>query len=163
MNEFYVEQLIPGKKTGKSLIFKIIMIVLTVVALLATFIGIPFAMMIAAGLLFADFMLLSNTSVEYEYLYLNGDLDIDRVVGKQRRKHMYSTSVNNMQVIAPVGSQEILAHHNIKTIDYSSGRAGEKVYMMIVTNNGNKEGILIEPNDKILHAMQVIAPRKVVL
>ena len=50
-----------------------------------------------------------NLNVEYEYVFVNGDLDIDKIMNKARRKRMFSVDADQMELLAPVGSVELNA------------------------------------------------------
>ncbi len=160
MNEFYVEQLVPSKVTNQSIFMRIGLVVLTLLAFAGSMI-ISLLFYVAVILGVVTFMSLKGSSIEYEYIYLSGSLDIDKVIAKQKRKHMYTADVKDMIVIAPLDSVEVRPFQNVKTTDYSSGEARNTVYKMVLSKNGEKQAILLEPNQEILDAMKLIAPRKV--
>lgn len=160
MNEFYVEQLVPSKVTNQSIVVRVGMIGITIAAFVGSMV-IPVLFYVALILGVVSIILLKGSSIEYEYLYLSGTLDIDKVIAKQKRKHVYTANVSDMIVIAPVDSAEMRPFQNVKTIDYSSGVARNKVYKMVLSKDGEKTSILLEPNEAILNAMKMIAPRKV--
>lgn len=160
MNEFYVEQLVPSKVTNQSIFMRIGLVVLTLLAFAGSMI-ISLLFYVAVILGVVTFMSLKGSSIEYEYIYLSGSLDIDKVIAKQKRKHMYTADVKDMIVIAPLDSVEVRPFQNVKTTDYSSGEARNTVYKMVLSKNGEKQAILLEPNQEILDAMKMIAPRKV--
>ncbi len=160
MNEFYVEQLVPSKVTNQSILVRVGMIGITIAAFAGSMV-IPVLFYVALILGVVSVILLKGSSIEYEYLYLSGTLDIDKVIAKQKRKHVYTANVSDMVVIAPVDSVEVRPFQNVKTTDYSSGVARNTVYKMVLSKDGEKTSILLEPNDAILNAMKMIAPRKV--
>ena len=45
--------------------------------------------------------------VEYEYLYVNGELDIDAIYSKQKRKKMGSYDASELEILAPENSHEL--------------------------------------------------------
>ena len=163
MNEFYMEQLVPRKTaTKQNTITKIICLVLTMVFIALSFI-IGLSLIPAIILIIVDIILMKNSNIEYEYLYLNGDLDIDKVIAKQRRKHAISVSMENVEIIAPKNSGEVRTYQKVKTLDFSSGIDSPAVYKMVLTKNNDKMAILFEPNKALLDGMRMIAPRKVIL
>ena len=103
-----------------------------------------------------------NAEIEYEYLYLDRELSIDKVLAKSRRKKAGSYSLEQMEIFAPLNSHRLDSYKNrqMKTVDYSSGIAAqpERRYMMIW--NGDTK-IILEPNTEMVKAVQRIAPRKV--
>ena len=137
---------------------------LTVVFVLVGFIfmpGIPGLLVAAATAVGAYFVYL-NASIEYEYLYVDKEISIDKVLAKSRRKKAGSYSLEQMEIFAPLNSHRLDSYRNrqLKTQDYSSGIAAqpEKRYMMIW--NGDTK-IILEPNAEMVKAIQSVAPRKV--
>lgn len=45
-------------------------------------------LLLGIGSLYGGLYLSSNYDVEYEYLVVNGEFDIDKIMAKKRRKHM---------------------------------------------------------------------------
>ena len=117
-------------------------------------------MAITVGL---DVFLFGRMNVEYEYVYYEGDLDIDRITNKSSRKKMFTASVKDMDVIAPTNSQELLGYQHLKVIDYSTGEAGNKTYELVTKKGSEKVRVRFEPKEEMLEAMKSIAPRKVIL
>ncbi len=160
MNEFYVEQLIPSKIDQKARLIKIVCTILMAIAFIAGVI-IPLGFLVGIALLIVNVVVLKGSSIEYEYLYLNGNLDIDKIIAKQKRKQAFTTNINEMIVIAPLNSGEVQPYQGVKVTDYTSGNGQQKVYKMVTMKDSQKVAILIEPNEAILNAMRMIAPRKV--
>ncbi len=162
MNEFYMEQLVPRKKpVKKDSLIKNICLALTAVMVVLTVLlgGIFLVGVMVLGVI--DVMLLKNSSVEYEYLYLNGELDIDKVIAKQKRKKAYTLDMKDVVVIATVESGEVRPFQSVKTSDFSSGVMSPSVYKAVISKNGEKTAILFEPNEDLLKGMKMVAPRKV--
>ena len=56
-----------------------------------------------------DVLMFRNLNVEYEYVFVNGDLDIDKIMNKARRKkRMSSVDADQMELLAPVGAVELM-------------------------------------------------------
>ncbi len=162
MSDFYTEQLVKKKTTGASIILKILMIVLTV-ASFYIMLFIPFGIILPVGLIVADFFVFRGQKLEYEYLYVNGDLDIDKIIGQAKRKRVFSASISELEMLAPENSEEINRIQVNKTLNFSSFVAEHKKYALVVLQNGQKVKVIFEPNNTILEGYKMLAPRKVVI
>ena len=63
--------------------------------------------------------------LEYEYLYLNGELDIDCIYLKKRREHIGTYKVADMEALFPLDAKRFREYRkdkNIKIRDCSAGR-----------------------------------------
>ena len=163
MGDTYVECLVARKSSLLFNFLKILLIMLTAVFL---FFGIVFGIVagliigIAAGV--GAYFAAMNSSIEYEYLYLEKEISVDKVMAKSRRKKAGTYSVEKMEIFAPLNSHRLDSYknRNTKTLDFSSGIAAqpERRYMMVC--NGNTK-VILEPNEEMVRAVRNIAPRKV--
>ena len=157
MSDFYTEQLIKKQTTGKDRMIKILLILLTVVSVLIIFIF-PFGIILPVALI----ALFQRMDVEYEYLFVNGDLDIDKIMHKARRKRVCSVNINDVEILAPADSGDARQYQRAKTQDYTSASGSKNVYALVVNEKGVLKKILFEPNDSIVEGFFLMAPRKVV-
>ncbi|HIQ95220.1 MAG TPA: hypothetical protein IAB26_01530 [Candidatus Limivivens merdigallinarum] len=165
MSDLYIELLVKKKRTATDTILKTLLIALTVIAFLAGLLITPLALIVFVGLLVLDYFKLPGFDLEYEYLYVNGELDIDKIMSKQKRKRVGSFDMKNVEMVAPVKSHELDYYRNgkVKVVDYSSGEENANVYAMLVKDDKEQKMVLFEPNQAILDDMRRIAPRAVKL
>lgn len=162
MSDFYTEQLVKRKTTGGTVLAKAGLIALTVVAA-ALIPVLPFGIIIAAAMVALDIFMFRGMDLEYEYLYVNGDLDIDKVMAKSKRKRIFSTNIEELELLAPTGSSELRLIQVQKTYNYSTMVQGNQTYELIVIQKGQKVKVIFEPNETILNGFQMLAPRKVII
>lgn len=163
MSETYVECLVARKSSAVLTFLKFFLIMMAAVVLifsmlLANLVGLIVAVAAGVGAYFAAM----NANIEYEYLYVDKEISVDKVMAKSRRKKAGTLSVEQMEIFAPLSSHRLDSYRNrdAKTVDYSSGIAAqpERRYMM-VCNGGTR--VILEPNEAMIKAIQTVAPRKV--
>ena len=99
------EQLVEKRRTGADLAKKILisagaLIIASFfmyIAMMGFFVMVILAVLVLAG----GVWLLGNFNIEYEYILTNNDLDIDKVIGKRKRKRMISLDVSTAEAFAP--------------------------------------------------------------
>lgn len=164
MSDSYVEVLV--KRRGKSIhtVIKVVMMVITVAMLAAGYFLHWILFIPGIFLMFVDSKFLPRLSVEYEYLYVAGELTIDKILGKEKRKNCFVEEVKQMEIIAPVDSDKLREFDNKQCVikDFSSEKEEAKVYACIFRKNQELWKVLFEPNEKLLEAMWTIAPQKVI-
>jgi len=156
MGDFYTEQLVKRQKASSTTLIKAILIILTVLSVVLIFM-IPFGIIGPVIMIALDVFLFRSMDVEYEYLFVNGSLDIDKIMAKSRRK----MEMTDLEMMAPSGSPELRPYQGLKGTDYSSGMPGADTYELIVVNNGEKKKIIFEPNKTVCEGLKMLAPRKV--
>lgn len=88
----------------------------------------PLILLLALVLGIVDYIFIPKLSVEFEYLYVNGELDIDRIYSQSRRKRAASYELSNMEILAPYQSHQLDSYkknQSIKRYNYSSGIEGQ--------------------------------------
>lgn len=161
MNETYVEWLVKRKTPAYMTLLKILTIMLTVCFVLLGFFLLP-AMIIAVLLGVAAYFVYLNSDVEYEYLYVDKELTVDKVMAKSRRKRVATYDLGKIEILAPIKSWHLDNYKNRtdKTVDYSSREEKQPDRRFAFFYDG-KQRVLIEPNEEMIKAMQTVAPRKV--
>ena len=166
MGDLYSELLVKKDKTAKDSLLKYGLIVLTVLAVLAGLIITPLALIIAVALGIACYFVIPKTDVEYEYLFINGDFDIDMIMSKTKRKKVKSFKLSGSDLAAPLDSHRMdyyNGNQNMKVLDFSSGNPKHKRFGVITRLDGNLCKIILEPDEALAQAMKNSAPSKVFL
>ena len=166
MGDLYSELMVKKDKTAKDSLLKYGLIVLTVLAVFAGLIITPLALIIAVALGIACYFVIPKTDVEYEYLFVNGEFDIDMVMAKSKRKRVKSFNLSEADLVAPLNSHRMdyyNGNQNMKVLDYSSGNPQHKRFGVITRLDNATCKIILEPDEALAQAMKKTAPSKVFL
>jgi hypothetical protein len=109
------------------------------------------------------FFFYPKLSVEYEYVFVDGQLDFDRIVGRSKRKTMLRIDFEQAEIMAPVNSHALDSYNHIQLEkkDFSSQAKDSKPYAIIASVDSKKMKILFEPSEKMLNMIKQKNPRKV--
>ena len=161
MSEMYVECLVKAKQSTMAKFFKLLLIMLTVVFGLIMFIFMP-AMLLALACGAGAYFVNLYTDLEYEYLYLDKELSVDKVMAKSKRKRVAAYSLDRMEIFAPIRSYHLdnYKNRNVKVKDFSIGEElqPDKRYVMYYEGG---EKIIFSPSEEMVKVMKNVAPRKV--
>ena len=166
MSDLYSELLVKKESTMKDTVVKYGMIVLTVLAAGAGLFISPIILVAAIVLGIACYFVIPRTDLEYEYLFVNGEFDIDMVMAKSKRKKVTSLKLSEVDLIAPLDSLRMDYYNGnsrMKTLDYSSGNPQHKRFAIIAKSGGENSRIIIEPDEQMAQAIKNSAPSKVFL
>lgn len=166
MTDMYSELLVKKETTGKDQAIKILIIALIVLTAAAGLLITPLAWVLTIGLGIAAYFVLPLLDLEYEYVFVNGELDIDRIASKAKRKRMKSFDLAKMEMMAPVNSHRMdYQNHNtnLKVLDFSSGNPQHKIFAMIIPDDSNVYKVLLEPDRELIDNIARSCPRKVFL
>ena len=166
MSDLYSELLVKKEPTAKDSIVKYGMIVLTVLAVGAGLFISPILLLAAVALGVASYFVIPRTDLEYEYLFVNGEFDIDMVMAKSKRKKVMSMKLSEADLVAPLDSHRMDYYNGnsrLKTLDYSSGNQQHRRFAVIIKSDGENCKIIIEPDEQMAQAIKNSAPSKVFL
>ena len=166
MSDLYSELLVKKERTAKDVIIKYGLIALTVLAAAAGLFISPLILVAAIGLGIACYFVLPKTDLEYEYLFVNGEMDIDVVMAKTKRKRVKNINIQEADLVAPLNSHRLdyyNGNQKLKVLDYSSGNPEHKRFAVITRDGSETCKIIIEPDDAMTVSIKNSAPSKVFL
>lgn len=160
MNEAYAEAAVKKKDNSLSKTIRVLLIAGIVVGVLIMFLGGLFSIL-GVAIVAVLFFMFPKLKIEYEYVYVDGQIDFDRISGK--RKTLLRIDMEQVEMIAPEGSHALdgFTHVQCETKDFSSGDKAVKPYIIIVNVKEKKYRIAFEPSEKMLTLMRQKSPRKV--
>ena len=161
MSDTYVECLVKAKAPVWGRFLKIFLIMLTAVFAVAMLV-IPYAILLAIGAGLGVYFTGYLTDVEYEYLYLDRELVVDKVMAKSKRKRIASYSLDRVEAFAPVKSYHLdnFRNRTVKEKDYSVGEELKPDRRFAMFYEGG-EKIILSPSEEMVKAMKNVAPRKI--
>lgn len=163
MSDMYREILVKRETPASRKLLKGVMIAASAACILM---GVMIWPLLLVGLVLAvvTFVVTPKFDVEYEYLYVNGELDIDAIYSKQKRKRIGSYDMAELEVMAPEKSHALDSYMNNKSLkmkDFTSGNPQAKSYILVMNSDNARQCVKVELDDVIVNDIRRIAPRKV--
>lgn len=162
MGDAFNEQLVRRRPTALDGVKKAGFVAAAFAVFLLAGVFVPgFAIFIGAGALFGALYAMGFLNVEYEYALTNGELDVDIIYNKARRRRLFSVAVKEFELMAHV---EDKAHSGAfggarAALFCHSGATGPDTYAFLATIAGQRTKVVIEPNEKLLKALRQAMPR----
>lgn len=116
-----------------------------------------FVLLIDAAIVYGVYILITHFDVEYEYIFTNGDLDIDKIIAKRKRKRMFSLSVKEFEVLEPVDKNK--AYTNV--LDCSTRTNNADAYYGIFSKDNKRQTLIFNPPQKMMENMKQYSPRTI--
>ncbi|MCI8527984.1 MAG: hypothetical protein HFH82_02345 [Lachnospiraceae bacterium] len=165
MSDTYVECLVKAKPSMIGKFFKVFLIVLTVIFSLAFIVVgtlLPFIIIAPVLTGVGAYFVNMFTDLEYEYLYLDRELVVDKVMAKSKRKRVATYSLDRMEILAPIKSYHLdnFKNRSAKEIDYSIGEELQPDKRFVMYYEGGQK-IILSPSEELVKVMRNMAPRKV--
>lgn len=155
------EQLVEKRRTSADLIKKVLisvaaLIVASFLMFIAIISGFYVTVIFAVGALAGAIWLLGNFNVEYEYIITNNEMDIDKIIGRRKRKRMITVDFQRAEDFAPYTSD-----NDVKadaTVHAYTGSEKDAYYLVVTHNDYGKVKVIFNPNEKMREAIKSELP-----
>lgn len=165
MNESYKELLVKKEQKLTDKLLRTVCMGITIVAGFMTLLLMN-AIFLATAVVFGvlTYFVNQRTDVEFEYLYLDREITIDKIMAKMKRKRMVTLQIDKMEILAPASSHQLDSYQRreVKSFDYSAGHDIEDQKLYVMYYEGNQKYILNLTED-FAKTVKGMAPRKVFL
>jgi hypothetical protein len=162
-HDVFVEQLIRRERPGGEFLFKCGAVLLGIILITAAFVlARDFFPFFFALVVILEFFAFVYTVKEYEYSFMNGDVDVDVIQGKRRRRTVSSFSCREATVMAPCqGHEGELTGQFTNRLDASiSPKAPDRWFLILEREDGSRELLILSPNERLLAAFKGALGRK---
>lgn len=160
-SETYVECMVERKVSPVMKFLRILLIMLCAAFAFLGLMGYAAALFLAIAFGVGIYFVSLQCTIEYEYLYLDHEISIDKISGRSSRKRIATYEVDRMEIMAPLNSYHLddYKSREVKVKDYSSGIESQPEKRYAIFYEGN-EKIIFEPNEEFVKAVYNVAPRK---
>ena len=155
-HDVFVEQLVRRYRPGGEGLFKVGAVFIGLILIAAAFLFVrSFFPVTFAVIIILEFFAFVYTRKEFEYSFINGDVDIDKIQGKRKRSTVFSGSCRDITAMAPCGDRSEIAGSFTRTLDASEGgRAENRWYFVCERQDGTSELVYLSPNERLLSAFK---------
>lgn len=153
----FSEQLVTKQATGKDMFLRGLYIAaaMLLVGVFIFFLGAfglwVFALVFSAAVVWALVWLLQGTSVEYEYIVTNDDLDIDKIIGRRKRKRLITVSLRTVKELSEYTAGTVV---NADVSVIAHDETGTDMYYLICENEKYGDlAVIFNPDKRTLYNM----------
>ena len=173
MADVFVEHMVARRPTPKVLLQKGLLSVAAVVAGLLPFavsvlIGVDVTMLVpftAIGAGWGMIVLFRRLNLEYEYIVTNGEMDVDKIMGRSSRKRLFTVDCRIFDIVAPYKpdySSEYQSRTITNVVDVSSHpNAPGRWFAVYNAKDGKRTLLIFEPSERMLEAFRLYIRGKI--
>ena len=146
MKDVVFEWYVPYIPDKKKQLLKAVMISATLVSFFDALFFAAAMVFVTMVLAVTGFFLFRSWRYEYEYVYVNGEFDISKIIRKCKRKDVYHVDRPDITGFVP-GRVPAQGKHGK---DFTSGRANAQVYTLYAKG----EVVYVEPSEEFVEEMK---------
>lgn len=157
--DMFVEQIVAKQKGIKeyAIIFgsitALLIIVMFVLPYLLAF-G-PLAFLLLVGIGYGLWWLLTSLNIEYEYSVTNGDIDIDRIIAKRKRKRIVSVRGSKIEVLEPYNAADYAARRFDRRVIAAPSPNSDMLWCFSYrSKKGGHTLVVFQPEERVLNALK---------
>ena len=165
----FAEQLVKKNETSSDKTRRVLMIVvgilfsaaLAVLAVLqlrnplVALLGLVLAVISGYG----TFNIVQNTYVEYEYAFTNGELDVDKIIAKKKRREMISTNVRQFTAFGKY-SDDLEETEDMTVIFATDNIASHEYYADFNDETVGSARLVFSPDERMLENITKFLPAR---
>lgn len=163
MEQLYAETSVKQRTTAKVAFLKGILIVAVVALVLAGLLSAKsLLMLLSVAAVVALVWYWPRFRVEWEYVFCDGQIDFDQILGGEKRKTILRIELEDADLIAPYDSPKFDGYRHLSVRNFSSLQPDAALYAIAVRLEGKEEKVVIlfEPNEKMIGMIQAKFPKK---
>ncbi len=159
----YSEQLVTRTSTGADKAKKVLIsvgaiLLATMLMWLSIVFGAYTLILLVFGVLGLGVYLVSNMDVEYEYIVTNEEMDIDKIIGRRKRKRMITIDLRSVEDLAPYPAPDDIKVE--ATVHATTGLEKNAHYLLAQHSVYGKVMLIFNPNEKTREAIMTEIPHQ---
>lgn len=101
-------------------------------------------------------------NIEYEYTYVNGDIDIDRIFGKNTRRRLSTIVVDRIETVSTLKNSDFDRIKKECKVNYvCTNKKNPENLVIVYTDKNSREIAVIDFNERVYEGYKELIPLKV--
>ncbi|QAT50009.1 hypothetical protein EQM14_09620 [Caproiciproducens sp. NJN-50] len=161
--DIFIEQLVKKKSGPRDYLFFTGIVLIGALVVFLSILFLPsLAIFVLAAVCCGAYLLITSRNLEFEYSVTNGDLTIDRIIAKRKRRRMISVDARTVEKMGKYDPQKLRSKNFDARIFSSETEKGTDAWYLCAHHfeRGNVL-IVFSPNEKILNSIRPFLQRQV--
>jgi hypothetical protein len=167
VDDTFMEKIVAHKKTSRDYLTILGVslagfVVLFLILSFGTYVAVLLPILLV-GVGYGMWYLLSGLNREYEYIVTNGDLDIDVIIARRRRKRVFSGKSKDFELMAKVDSDDFreASKGQFKLLDCSSTIQAKENWFILAPYKGQRTLVVFAPDERMLKSLKRFNPSRI--
>ena len=160
--DIFTEQIVKRKFTGKDWLISLGSVVAAFILIyISIFILLPLTrlpmipLLVILGSAYGVYWLISSRNLEFEYSVTNGDLTVDKIINKRRRKRLLSFDVKEAEEMGKYDPRRMEQRPVDQRIMATETETGEDAwYILARTPKYGRTMLVFNPNENVLDGIK---------
>ncbi|MBQ8824122.1 MAG: hypothetical protein IJZ64_02715 [Ruminococcus sp.] len=145
------------EKTKKILICFLSAILVVATAAIAVITKFMIILIVTCAIIYGTYYLLSGMNIEYEYIFTNGEIDIDKIIAKRKRVHLVTIKTEQFEKFDK-WDDSIPDRENATLILCSDNTNKNVYYADLTADEIGKARLIFNPSEEIISCIEKYLP-----
>ena len=162
MESWYYEKTIYRKKTGKDDLISFAAVLVTLAICIVSYYFLKtFSFVIWLGVIYACYRLIASRKFDYEYIFVEDTMTIDKIINKSRRRNIFTHSLKDFEILAYKDSEYLKEYeNNVQQVIDASSSGSEDTIFGIAYFKSMRTLVYFESDDSVMEFIDKYAPYK---
>ena len=170
--DIFIEEMVERKRTAKDVAIVFGLMVLSVIfaylLLVEVFSLIPqlgsVLFLLTAGVIYIAYRFSMSLNVEYEYLLVKNEIDIDKIMNRKKRKRLTTVNLKGLEAFGRCGGnreyERLSGDISVKKIYACKKKNDENNYFVVYFENSMRVMTVFSPSEKIVEVIEKLNPKR---
>lgn len=166
MGDVFLEQIVKQQKSFKEILRNVVIIIMGLsLAIVLFFLLLTpfkfkeylgmFIFLILAGVVYYTWYIVSGLNLEFEYIFTNGEMDVDKISNKRKRKRVTTVRVSQASLFSEFDHSTFDKSTYAHVYNASAFLKDQDNYILAYANrDGEKCCLIFTPDERMLEAIK---------
>lgn len=166
MGDVFLEQIVKQQKSFKEILRNVVIIIVGLLLAIGLFLLLlmpfkfkeylgMFVFLILAGVVYYTWYIVSGLNLEFEYIFTNGEIDVDKISNKRKRKRVTTIRVSQASSFNEFDSSTFDKSAYAHVYNASAFLKSQDNYILAYANrDGEKCCLIFTPDERMLEAIK---------
>ncbi len=162
MESWYYEKTVYRKKTGKDDLISLAAVAVTLALCIVSYYFLKtYSFIIWLGVVYACYRIVASRKFDYEYIFVEDTMTIDKIINKSRRKNIFSHSLKDFEILAYKDSNHLSEYsNNVQQVIDASASNSEETVFGIAYYKSMRTLVYFEQDDRVMEFIKKYAQYK---
>jgi hypothetical protein len=162
MESWYYEKIVYRKKTKKDDLISLAVVSVTLAICIVSYYFLRnLSFIIWLGVIYACYRIITSRKFDYEYIFVEDTMTIDKIINKSRRKNIFTHSLKDFEILAYKDSDHIKEYSdNVQQVIDASAPGSENTVFGVAYFKSMRTLVYFEADERIEDFIQKYAKHK---
>ena len=162
ISDVCAEYLVKHKNGAKEFILQTLIVLLAsaISGVGVVFLGGPLGAILTVLVIYGAYYLITSFLLEYECIFTNGDLDVDKIINQRKRQRLCTVKCEDVELFKRYRPEDHIGkEYQTKIVAVGNEKSDENYCIVARIKGKGRTLVVFTPNEKIIESIKKFVPR----